>query len=150
MSDLLDEIKQLVLLAIEGEDVELVDVQLKGRSGSQSLRVYVDSQSGVTLDVCARVSRSISDQLDIADVISGKYRLEVSSPGLSRPLLTSRDFHRNLNKEVEVVLDDGAEQTTVKGKVVEVRDAEVCIEGPKGIIRFPVSVIVSGKLCLPW
>src|SRR5438552_18121137 len=73
---------------------ELVDVELMGGRQNQLLRVYIDSPRGVTVDDCAQVSRQLSAILDVEDPFPGSYRLEVSSPGLDRPLVRPEDFER--------------------------------------------------------
>ena len=67
---------------------ELVDVELAGSHHSPTLRVYIDGPAGVNVDDCARVSRQLSALLDVEDPLPGQYTLEVSSPGLDRPLVT--------------------------------------------------------------
>ncbi len=149
MKTVLDKVTQIVTAALVREQVELVDLQLKGRSGSQVLKVYIDGEAPVTLDRCTQVSRSLSDELDIADVIPGKYRLEVSSPGVDRPLQTERDFQRNLNKDVEILLD-GEEQGSFKGKVVSVGDEGVSVRNGDVTRTIPLSSIKRCNLSLPW
>ena len=68
------------------------------------MRVYIDKQGGITIDDCELVSRALSEQLDKDDFIEDSYILEVSSPGLGRPLKKEKDFERSIGKEVEVRL----------------------------------------------
>ena len=70
---------------------ELVDTELSGGAGQTVLRVYIDHPRGINVDDCAKVSRQLSAVLDVEDPIAGQYLLEVSSPGLDRPLV-ARDF----------------------------------------------------------
>ncbi len=74
--------------------MELVEVQFREEGGQLVLRVFVDCDQGVTVDRCAEVSRALSDYLDIEDFIDDPYTLEVSSPGLERPLKNREDFER--------------------------------------------------------
>ena len=89
---------------LEGYDYELVDVEYVKEAGSWHLRVYIDKEGGITIDDCEVVSRSLSELLDEDDFIPDAYILEVSSPGLGRPLKKEKDFDRNIGKEVEVKL----------------------------------------------
>jgi ribosome maturation factor RimP len=81
---------------------ELVDVEYLSEHGRWVLRIYVDKEGGVTIDDCANLSREIGDLIDIKDVIEQEYVLEVSSPGLNRPLKKERDFARVIGKKIKI------------------------------------------------
>ncbi len=83
---------------------ELVDVEYLKESGDYYLRVYIHKPGGVNLDDCQIVSEKLSQRLDDEDLLQKAYYLEVSSPGLDRPLKTDRDLERNLGNEVEISL----------------------------------------------
>jgi len=87
-----EKIREFIQLVIEQNTAELIDLEFKGKKGNQVLRVFVDTEGGITLKQCEQISREISDFLDQKDLISGKYRLEVSSPGIDRPLKTLSRF----------------------------------------------------------
>jgi len=82
----------------------LVDTEYVKEGQSNILRYYIDKEGGVTIDDCEKASRAVSDLLDREDFIEEAYVLEVSSPGLGRPLKKDKDYVRNLGKEVEVRL----------------------------------------------
>jgi ribosome maturation factor RimP len=88
-------------------DYELVDVEYVKEAGNQYLRVYVDKEGGFTVDDCEIVSRALEVKLDELDPIQDAYILEVSSPGLDRPLKNEKDFKKSVGKEVEVKLYQG-------------------------------------------
>ena len=81
---------------------ELVDVEYVKEGGNWYLRAYIDKPGGINVDDCETVSRELSDLLDKKDFIEESYILEVSSPGLGRPLKKEKDFKRSLGKEVEI------------------------------------------------
>ena len=81
---------------------ELVDTELSGGAGQTVLRVYIDHPRGINVDDCAKVSRQLSAILDVEDPIAGHYMLEVSSPGLDRPLVGREDFERYRGETVKV------------------------------------------------
>ena len=83
---------------------ELVDVEFVKEAGNRFLRVYIDKENGITIDDCEIVSRELDLQLDQLDPIKEGYILEVSSPGLDRPLKKEKDFKRSLGKMVEIKL----------------------------------------------
>ncbi|HAA80694.1 MAG: Ribosome maturation factor RimP [Caldanaerobacter subterraneus] len=96
--------KDLVMPVLEKNNFELVDVEYKKEGSHWYLRVYIDKEGGITLDDCQLVSEYLSDRLDEVDPIEHSYILEVSSPGLDRPLKKPRDFERNIGKEIEISL----------------------------------------------
>lgn len=92
-----------ILAPIIGEhEFELVDVEYVKEGGTWYLRAYIDKPGGITIDDCETVSRRLSDILDEKDYIEDAYILEVSSPGLGRPLRKEKDFKRSLGEEVEL------------------------------------------------
>lgn len=94
--------EELVLPIVEANHFELVDVEYVKEAGTWYLRIYIDKEGGISIDDCELVSRAFSDILDREDYIEDAYILEVSSPGLGRPLKKDKDFQRNLGEEVEV------------------------------------------------
>lgn len=94
----------LLLPMMEEHQFELVDVEFVKEAGTWFLRAYIDKPGGITIDDCELVSRALSDQLDKDDFIEEAYILEVSSPGLGRPLKKDKDFQRSLGESVEVRL----------------------------------------------
>ncbi len=92
----------LVSPILEENSFELVDVEYVKEAGSYYLRVYIDKPGGITIDDCELVSRAFSLKLDEEDYIDDAYIMEVSSPGLLRPIKKDKDFERNLDKEIEI------------------------------------------------
>lgn len=87
---------------VEKNQFELVDVEYVKEGGNWYLRAYIDKPGGIHVDDCEVVSRELSDILDEKDFIDEAYILEVSSPGLGRPLKKEKDFQRSIDKEVEI------------------------------------------------
>ena len=94
--------EELITPFVEDKGFELVDVEYVKEGGKWYLRAYIDKPGGITVDDCEVISRSLSDKLDEEDFIEGAYILEVSSPGLGRPLKKEKDFVRNMGQEVEL------------------------------------------------
>jgi ribosome maturation factor RimP len=113
--------REVVQPAVEAAGYELVDVQWKHEQGGWVLRVFVDQPGGVGLADCERVSRELSALLDVHEVVSAAYSLEVSSPGLDRPLVTAAHFRRFLGKRARVRLRQGIEgRRNYAGTIVSV------------------------------
>jgi ribosome maturation factor RimP len=97
-----ERLKRLVEPVVEALGYELV--LLEYMSGNALLRIYLDSPGGITLEDCERVSREVSGMLEVEDPIQGAYRLEVSSPGLDRPLVKPAHFERFVGQDVRISL----------------------------------------------
>ena len=124
--------------------VELVEVtHHPGRY--QTVRVIIDKKGGVSVDDCAAVSRRFSADLDIEEVMPGRYTLEVSSPGLDRPLKTPSDFRRRAGESVTLRYTDGdGKRKTAKGIIAGVDDNSVTI----GTTDFRWDQVIEGKLII--
>lgn len=96
--------EELIMPVIESNRFELVDVEFVKEGSNWYLRLYIDKEGGITIDDCETVSRAMSDILDREDYIEESYILEVSSPGLGRPLKKDKDFARSIGSEVEIRL----------------------------------------------
>jgi ribosome maturation factor RimP len=94
--------EEILLPIMEEHEFELVDVEYVKEGGNWYLRAYIDKPGGITVDDCEVVSRRLSDILDEKDFIDDAYILEVSSPGLGRPLKKEKDFKRSLGEKVEI------------------------------------------------
>lgn len=92
----------ILMPIVEAHQFELVDVEFVKEGSNQYLRAYIDKPGGITIDDCEVVSRALSDKLDEQDYIAEAYILEVSSPGLGRPLKKEKDYARSIGKEIEI------------------------------------------------
>jgi len=113
------ELEESIKLAVEGCGVDLYDITQTKEHKINILRVYISHKDGVNLDKCAHVSRMISPLLDIEEPMSGKYTLEVSSPGIERKLKTLHHFKCSVGSNVKMKNYD---TVSFKGKVLSVDD----------------------------
>jgi ribosome maturation factor RimP len=132
--------------------VDVLELTLRRHGRSQVLSVVLDSDDGVDADVVERVTKELSLELDEADPLPGSYILEVTTPGLDRPLHTGRDFRRQHGHEVEILRESSGERprSQLRGVVVAADDQAVTLEVGGGQIRVPLSDVVRGKVVLPW
>ncbi len=122
-------VHQLACNAAEGEGLEVVSTHLLGSGRRLLLRVVVDKSGGVTIGDCERMSRSLEALLDVEDPINGPYVLEVSSPGIDRPLVTQRDFENNIGRLARIVTSEKIDgQTFFIGRIVDVGEGWVRIK----------------------
>jgi ribosome maturation factor RimP len=128
LEELAGKIRELIEPAIDSMGVELDDMELGRMKGKILLRVYIEKQGGVSIDDCEKVSREIATVLDVEDPVPGAYVLEVSSPGLDRPLRKPRDFIRFSGKKVRVVTNEPVDkQTFFVGKIENATDEDVML-----------------------
>jgi ribosome maturation factor RimP len=152
-SGLIQRITELGENVAAGTGIEIAGVELKGGGKARLLRVYIDKPGGVTHADCELVSERLGRHLDEEEVIPGdSYTLEVSSPGLDRPLKSARDFERVIGQKVRVVLTQPIEgQTRLEGKLLRLSAGEVEIETPAGqCVRIPLGEIQNAKLKFEW
>ncbi|HEY6709376.1 MAG TPA: ribosome maturation factor RimP [Actinomycetota bacterium] len=140
-----------------GHGVEVLELGLRGQGRGRVLSVILDAEEPVEADVVELVSKDLSRALDQDDPVAGSYTLEVSTPGLSRPLQTRRDFRRQRGHEVSIVRSGSADtsegttgETPVQGVVVDADDEAVTLEVDGSQVRIPLSEVVQGKVVLPW
>lgn len=122
MSRLSQEVENLVLKNLPDESHFIVDIKLEEKAGKMRLLILIDADQGVTIDTCAKVSRSISEELESSDLIADAFILEVSSPGLDFPLSSPRQYQKNVDRELKVLLQSGAELT---GRLIEVLEDSI-------------------------
>ncbi|MBA3005266.1 MAG: ribosome maturation factor RimP [Proteobacteria bacterium] len=104
--------------------LELVEVQFRLEGYGWVLRLFIDGKEGITVDHCSRVSREVSDFLDVEDLIEHAFHLEVSSPGLERSLHSMKDFQRYLGKKAKVKLREDVENQRVLIGVISQAEGE--------------------------
>lgn len=103
-SEIIDTVVKLVLPIVGEHRFDLIDVEYIKEQNNWYLRVYIDKFGGITIDDCQAVSEKLSESLDKMDLIKQRYILEVSSPGIKRPLKTDKDFERYKGESVKVKL----------------------------------------------
>ena len=152
MATLPPRVQELAERVTAAHGVELLEAQLRRRGRSPVLSVVLDADAPVEADVVERVSKELSHLLDEDDPLPGSYILEVTTPGLDRPLRTARDFRRQRGHEVRVTrAQAGSDATTsVQGIVVAVDDQAVTLDADGGQLRLPLSEVVRGTVVLPW
>jgi ribosome maturation factor RimP len=158
-------VQELADRVATGHGVEVLELTLRGQGRGRVLSVVLDAEEPVEADVVEQVSKDLSRALDQADPVPGSYTLEVSTPGLSRPLHTARDFRRQRGHEVSIVrgsTPDAQEgeggagtagedaSASVQGVVVDADDAAVVLDVGGSEVRVPLSEVVRGKVVLPW
>ena len=129
LEPLLEEIRQTAEPVLKSQGMELVDAEYQREARGWVLRVYIDREGGVNIDDCAEVSRELGTLLEVRDLIPNSYMLEVSSPGLTRPLKKLEDFQKYRNHLVKIKTFAPVEgRRNFKGKLLGVEGDLVQVE----------------------
>jgi len=162
--EMIASIERIANTVVQAAGLELFDVELKGSGRSHYLRVYIDrpgkpaapdQPEGVTLEDCENVSREMSALLDTEDPIPGTYSLEVSSPGVERPLKRWKDWERFVGQKAKVVLKEPVEEKlkSFDGTITQTSepDQTLTMEIGKGrSVTFPFSLVSKAHLKFEW
>lgn len=153
---ILEKVQQLLEPILADLTLELVDLEFKREGRDWFLRIFIDKPGGVTLDDCAEVSRGIGAVLEVEDVIETAYRLEVSSPGLDRPLKKPGDFERYRGSKVKIKTFEkmdpdgrGHERKTFVGELLGFEEGRVRIlqlDKKGGVVAFSLDAIAKANL----
>ena len=150
--DLPARIRALAAPVVADHDVDLVDVEVRGQKGSRVVRLIADAADGLDIDRIAAISRALGDGLD--ELVPGRYTLEVTSPGVERPLRRPWQFTRNLGRDVRVVRTrdaiDRGDKGEVTGKLVAADDDGLTLEVDGDELAIPMADVDHGKVVLPW
>lgn len=145
--EIVDRVRAIVNPILSDEGMELVDIEYRRESKGWILRLTLDKEGGITLDDCSRVSQEVGRSLDVEDFIQHPYILEVSSPGLTRPLRTEKDFMKYRHRLVKVKTVDPIEnRRQFKGKLLGVFENRIEIESEEGIFQIPLSNVAKANL----
>lgn len=145
--EIVERVRAMIHPIVLNEGMEVVDIEYRRESGGWILRLILDKEGGVTLDDCTRVSQEVGRSLDVEDILQTSYTLEVSSPGLTRPLKTEKDFMKYLHRWVKVkTVDPIQNRRRFKGKLLGVSENEVEIEVEREIFQIPLSNVAKANL----
>ena len=144
----IEKLTQICEPVVTGQGYELVELEWKHELGQWVLRVFIDKPTGVSLDDCASVSRELSAVLDVADAISPAYSLEVSSPGLNRPLRKEADFARFVGKKAKIRTKRpiGETRRNFSGTLIAVEAGKVKIDVGDQVCEVPVEDVEKANL----
>jgi len=151
MSELvLDRVRGYLLTLLPSLGLELFDLQFRREGHGWVLRVFIDGPESISLDHCTAVSRELSQYLDVEDLIGHAYHLEVSSPGLERPLRTLGEFERFCGKKVKIRLHDAIDERKIfEGILTAVVGDRISLDlAEGGSVEFSHTMISKARLAL--
>jgi ribosome maturation factor RimP len=144
---IIQEVIRIIEPIIEEMDFELVDIEYLSENGRWVLRLYLDKEGGITLGDCAKASREIGDSIDVKDVISHEYILEVSSPGLNRRLNKDKDFLQAIGEKIRIKMAvpvDGRRNFT--GYLRDFKDGILHLETAATLVTLPLQDIERANI----
>lgn len=146
-----DRVRDLTKEVITGTDYFLIDVEVRGHKGTRVVEVYIDSVEDFGHDDLAVVSKEVGFLLDVEDVVDGSYKLEVSSPGIKRPLKMPQQFQKNVGRTLRVRYDSEDNEEIVVGDLMKANNEGVELELSSGErLQLSYESIGQARIELPW
>ncbi len=145
--EIVDRVRAMLNPILSNEGMELVEVEYRRETRGWVLRLYVDKEGGITLDDCSRVSQEVGRILDVEDFISLPYTLEVSSPGLTRPLKSEKDFIKYRNRLIKIKTHNPIEnRRQFKGRLLGISENRIEIAMDEEVLQIPLSNVAKANL----
>ncbi|MDD8016745.1 MAG: ribosome maturation factor RimP [Bacteroidota bacterium] len=142
-SILAEKLHEIVSPIVERCNAFLVDIVVRGERSSKVVELYVDSDKGISLEECSLISRELSTSLDETNLIQGRYRLDVSSPGLNRPLKLLRQYQKNIGRLCKVTWMNNGVKIVQEGILEETRQHTILISKSGGKYEIQFNDIVE-------
>ena len=144
-------IRALVEPIVAEHEAELVEVSCRPQGRQLHVCLLVDKVGGVTIQQCAAINRQVNQALETANLIEASYTVEVSSPGLDRPLVTKRDFERTIGEDLklDIRIEDGRFKE-LQGMLLAVQPNAVVLKTLSGNLTVPLTQIRTAKKALKW
>lgn len=146
--ELIDQLWALLEPVIQAEGMELIEVEYRRESHGWVLRLFIDQPDGVTVDDCAGVSQVVGDFMDVSDLIQNRYHLEVSSPGLNRPLRKPEHFQNYIGKIIELRTSVPLDQRRrFKGVLTAAASGTISLDCRGKVVSIPMQFVERARLC---
>ena len=146
-----ERVQRIVEDVIAGSSLYIVEIIVRGVKGSRVVEVFVDSDQDLSIDTLAKVNREVGFLLETEDVIEGHYTLNVSSPGLNRPLRLPRQYKKNIGRTLKIKYASVEKRLVVKGELIQAAEEFVELKLAGGNVqRISMDEIIESKIVLPW
>jgi ribosome maturation factor RimP len=148
------ELRRAIERCAEQNGAHVIETVLRGTRGRAVVEVFVDSETGVTVDVCSTISRALQTQIELEHLLEGAYRLDVSSPGIDRPLLHPWQYAKHVGRDLILRVAEGETVTERRGRLIAADADGITLEGgpPRRrtttIVRF--TDVREARIALPW
>jgi ribosome maturation factor RimP len=144
-------VEEFVQPILERRKAFLVDLQMRNERRGTMIQLFIDTDRGITIDECAEISRELTRVLDGEGMFDGNYQLEVSSPGIERPLRLLRQFHKNIGRRFRVKYAGDLEPKIMSARLVSVEENRLTFQPDQGeAVTIAFEQILESKEELPW
>jgi ribosome maturation factor RimP len=144
---IVDRVRAIADPILSNEGMELVEIEYRREARGWVLRLFIDKEGGVTVDDCSRISQEVGRGLDVDDFILVPYALEISSPGLTRPLKNEKDFVKYQNHLIRVkTFNPLGNRRHFKGKLIGISESRIEMEVDGGVFQIPLSNVAKAHL----
>jgi ribosome maturation factor RimP len=133
---------------VENAGLMLIDLDIRGNDNNRIIEVFIDADDFVTTELCSKISREIGDKFEVEEIITSKYRLDVSSPGTDRSLKYLRQFKKNINRMFEIKVEENGQNKKFTGELTEINNEILSFKVNKEIISINFSNIKSAKILI--
>lgn len=144
-------LKDHIKIICDELEIKFIEASIHGHKNKQNIKVMVDTEEGINLQECQKISREISDIIFRKDLIMGGYRLDVSSPGLDKPLQYDYEYKRNIGKILTVsYMDEENNLTEIVGELTEYSADAIDLKIKEDLIEIKINKINKAKIKLKW
>ena len=151
MPEIVEKLGVLLAPILEAHDAFQVELALRGERGGKIVQAFVDTDKGITIEECALISREFGQEIDREELIQGAYRLEISSPGIDKPIRLLRQYKKNIGRTYKVVHASADARATLVGKLINVEGDLLTFELDGGsATTLAFGNIIESKEELPW
>ena len=147
-----DQIREVIKDCVANKSAHVIDLVVRGEKGAQVVEVFIDAEEGITTDRCSEISRELSNAIDAGRLIEGSYRLEISSPGIERPLKFPWQYRKHIGRQMEVKVRSGQGTEKRVGRFLSMDDTGVVLQvGKKNEnVQIPFDALVEARVKAPW
>ena len=151
MAEIKEKMQALLTPILDAHNAFLVDAALRNERGGKLVQAFIDTDGGITIEECAEISRELAYELDRENLIQGSYRLEISSPGIDKPLKMLRQYRKNIGRRFKVVHQATDAKATLVGKLESVGEEVLTFRTDGGAtVTLEFTKIIESKEELPW
>jgi ribosome maturation factor RimP len=151
MAEILEKLSAVLVPILDQHGAFLVEMVIHSERGGKLVQAFVDTDKGITIEECALVSRELAHELDLIDLFHGSYRLEVSSPGIDKPVRLLRQYAKNVGRRYTILHQAAEARATLVGKLVSIEGDRLTFESETGeCTTLEFTKIIESKEELPW
>jgi len=141
-------IKNIFSKVIEDQQLMLIELVLRGNARNRIIEVFVDGDDPVTTVECSRLSKALNNVIEEENLFEGNFRLDVSSPGVDKPLKFLRQYKKHINRTLEIIFDENAEKKKIEGKLIKIDGNLLTFLSGKKEIQLNFDQIIKAKVLI--